>query len=98
MGMTEPHAKGALMINLLGYASADSAEGHAGYQRQREALQAMDGATLHWYGKVPRYGRKLGHVTFLLDAEGHEQRAEECARRLDEVRAVWPWPEGQESP
>ena len=98
MGMTEPHAKGALMINLLGYASAESAEGHAGYQRQREALQAMDGATLHWYGKVPRYGRKLGHVTFLLDAEGHEQRAEECARRLDEVRAVWPWPQGQESP
>ena len=93
MGLTEPHAKGALMVNLLGYASAESAEAQAGYQQQREALEAMDGATLHWYGKVPRLGRKLGHVTFLLHAEGHEQREAECARRLQDVRAVWPWPE-----
>jgi len=93
MGLTEPHAKGALMVNLLGYASAESAEAQAGYRQQREALEAMDGATLHWYGKDPRLGRKLGHVTFLLHGEGHEQREAECASRLHDVRAVWPWPE-----
>ena len=92
MGLTDPHAKGALMVNLLGYASAESAEAQAGYQQQREALEALEGATLHWYGKAPRLGRKLGHVTFLLHADGHGQRQEECARRLDEVRSVWPWP------
>jgi 5-(carboxyamino)imidazole ribonucleotide synthase len=91
MGLTEPHAKGALMVNLLGYASAESAEAQAGYQHQRQALEALEGASLHWYGKAPKPGRKLGHVTFLLHAEGHEQRQEECARRLDEVRSVWPW-------
>jgi phosphoribosylaminoimidazole carboxylase (NCAIR synthetase) len=85
--------KGALMVNLLGYASAESAEAQAGHRLQREALEAMEGATLHWYGKAARLGRKLGHVTFLLDAEAPEQREVECARRLDEVRAVWPWPE-----
>jgi 5-(carboxyamino)imidazole ribonucleotide synthase len=98
MGLTEPHAKGALMVNLLGYASSDSAEAQAGYQQQREALEAMDGATLHWYGKAPRLGRKLGHVTFLLHGEGQEQREEECARRLHDVRAVWPWPTDAEKP
>ena len=93
MGLTEAHVKGALMVNLLGYASAESAEAQAGHRLQREALEAMEGATLHWYGKAARLGRKLGHVTFLLDAEASEQREVECARRLDEVRAVWPWPE-----
>ena len=92
MGLTEPHAKGALMVNLLGYASNECAEAQADYQQQRQALEAMDGATLHWYGKAPRLGRKLGHITFLLHAEDHEQREAECTRHLQEVRAVWPWP------
>jgi 5-(carboxyamino)imidazole ribonucleotide synthase len=92
MGLTDPHAKGALMVNLLGYASAESAEAQAGYQQQRQALEALEGASLHWYGKTSRLGRKLGHVTFLLHADNCEQRQEECARRLDEVRSVWPWP------
>lgn len=93
MGLTDPHVKGALMVNLLGYASSENAEAQAGHLRQREALQAMEGATLHWYGKGPRLGRKLGHVTFLLQADTPEQRDEECTRRLEAVRAVWPWPE-----
>lgn len=97
MGLTEPHVKGALMVNLLGYAANESAEVQADYQQQRQALEAMDGATLHWYGKAPRLGRKLGHVTFLLHAEGHEQREAECAKHLQEVREVWPWPRARGS-
>lgn len=93
MGLTDPHVKGALMVNLLGYASSENAEAQAGHLRQREALEAMEGATLHWYGKGSRLGRKLGHITFLLQADTPEQRDEECTRRLEEVRAVWPWPE-----
>lgn len=93
MGLTEPHVKGALMVNLLGYAPSGSAEAQADHLRQRESLEAMEGATLHWYGKGARLGRKLGHVTVLLQADTPEQREEECARRLEEVRAVWPWPE-----
>ncbi|MFM9072463.1 MAG: 5-(carboxyamino)imidazole ribonucleotide synthase [Cyanobium sp.] len=92
MGLTDPQVTGALMVNLLGYASAESPEARADYREQRKALEAMEGATLHWYGKAPRVGRKLGHVTLVLKAEGREQRAQECGRRLAEVRAVWPWP------
>ncbi|MEB3318620.1 MAG: 5-(carboxyamino)imidazole ribonucleotide synthase [Cyanobacteriota bacterium] len=93
LGSTEPTVKGALMINLLGYEPADGADAQLAHRPQRQALEAMGGAHLHWYGKRPRLGRKLGHVTFVLEAEGPQEREEECARRLGEVRAVWPWPQ-----
>jgi 5-(carboxyamino)imidazole ribonucleotide synthase len=43
----------------------------------REAVLAIPGAHLHLYGKAPRPGRKLGHVTL---------RAESAAE-LDRLRA-----------
>jgi len=92
MGSTEPRVKGALMVNLLGFGAAESAEAKADYQAQRAALEAMEGAQLHWYGKFPRLGRKLGHVTFVLQADGADHRQEEGAARLANVRALWPWP------
>jgi 5-(carboxyamino)imidazole ribonucleotide synthase len=91
MGQTDPNVQGALMVNLLGYGSPASPDARADYQSQRAALEALEGAQLYWYGKQPRQGRKLGHVTFVLQAEGPKQRAEECARRLKQVRAIWPW-------
>ncbi len=93
LGSTEPTVKGALMINLLGYEPADGADAQLAHRPQRQALEAIRGAHLHWYGKRPRMGRKLGHVTFVLEAEGPQEREEERARRLREVRAVWPWPQ-----
>lgn len=93
LGPTEPVVKGALMVNLLGYEPADGAEAKKAHQRQRQALAALKGAQLHWYGKRPRPGRKLGHVTFVLEADGPQEREEERLRRLAEVRALWPWPE-----
>ena len=92
MGLTEPRVNGALMVNLLGFGAAESAEAKADYQAQRAALEAMEGAQLHWYGKFPRLGRKLGHVTFVLQADGADHRQEEGAARLANVRALWPWP------
>lgn len=92
MGLTEPSVNGALMVNLLGFASADSPAALSGYHNQRQALAALEGAQLHWYGKAPTLGRKLGHLTLLLQADGEKAREEERARRLAEVRAIWPWP------
>jgi 5-(carboxyamino)imidazole ribonucleotide synthase len=96
LGSTEPIVKGALMINLLGYETADGPAARMDHQPQRQALAAMKGAHVHWYGKRPQLGRKLGHVTFVLEAEGPREREEECARLLREVRAVWPWPKSAE--
>jgi 5-(carboxyamino)imidazole ribonucleotide synthase len=45
-------------------------------------LLALDGAHVHVYGKEPRAGRKLGHVTVTAPS------AAEAARRLELVNAV----------
>jgi len=50
------------MINLIGRLPA------------RESVLAFPGAHLHLYGKAPRPGRKLGHVTLLAD--NHDRLAE----------------------
>ncbi len=48
---------------------------------------------MHWYekgGSSP--GRKLGHVTLLLQGATADERAVEAAQRLAEVRSLWPLP------
>ena len=49
------------MVNLIGGAPAV------------EELLALPGAHLHLYGKEPRRGRKIGHVT-LVDADERASR------------------------
>ena len=93
MGSTDAKVNGALMINLLGYEGPEAPDAKADHLPQRKALEAMRGARLHWYGKRPRKGRKLGHLTFVLDAKDRQVRGEERARLLSAVRAVWPWAE-----
>ncbi|BFM40915.1 5-(carboxyamino)imidazole ribonucleotide synthase [Synechocystis sp. LKSZ1] len=53
----------AVMVNLLGYETAQN-----DYLPQRQALAALPHTIVHWYGKSDaRPGRKLGHVTVLVD-------------------------------
>ena len=56
LGPTEARAP-SVMVNLIG--SAPPAE----------ALLALPGAHLHLYGKAPRAGRKVGHVTLVAPDE-----------------------------
>ncbi|MEH2407705.1 5-(carboxyamino)imidazole ribonucleotide synthase [Nostoc sp.] len=59
---------GAVMVNLLGYENS-----HSDYQSQRQQIAEIHQAHLHWYGKTEsRPGRKLGHVTVLLDNQNIE--------------------------
>jgi 5-(carboxyamino)imidazole ribonucleotide synthase len=51
----------------------------------RDAVLAVPGAHLHDYGKTPRTGRKVGHVTVCADDAGALEPA--LARVLDLVRA-----------
>lgn len=88
LGSTALKIPGALMVNLLGYESSDRS-----YEAEREALAALPGGTLHWYGKGgSSVGRKLGHLTLALEASDPRGRAAEAARRLKQVRALWPLP------
>ncbi len=93
MGLIEPRWRGALMVNLLGFRP-----GEDGYEEERQALAALPGAQLHWYGKHgPSEGRKLGHLTLELQAEAAEERHSERERRLAEVRSIWPLSAGEEA-
>jgi 5-(carboxyamino)imidazole ribonucleotide synthase len=86
MGLTEPELPGALMVNLLGFEHSQS-----DYLEQRQSLSGLPAATVHWYGKQGSSpGRKLGHVTLVLDAELAEQRQHLAMERLEQVRRIWP--------
>jgi 5-(carboxyamino)imidazole ribonucleotide synthase len=59
LGSTE--SRRSMMVNLIGSAPA-----------ARDLLR-VDGAHLHLYGKAPRRGRKLGHVTLVEPSETSER-------------------------
>jgi 5-(carboxyamino)imidazole ribonucleotide synthase len=96
MGLPDPVVPGALMVNLLG----PEPPLDPGDEAQRlEALRALPGAHLHWYGKRPSAaGRKLGHLTLVLEAASHAERQLEKERRLEEVRRIWPLPSPPQTP
>jgi 5-(carboxyamino)imidazole ribonucleotide synthase len=62
LGSTEPIAKHAVMVNLLGVDDQNDFVRAYG-----EALAAHPAAKVHTYGKGPRAGRKMGHVTVVSD-------------------------------
>ena len=69
LGATEALAP-SVMINLIGGAPAP------------EALLRLPGAHLHLYGKEPRRGRKIGHVTLVGATEdGSPRRSPSSTRR-----------------
>jgi 5-(carboxyamino)imidazole ribonucleotide synthase len=71
---------GAVMVNLLGYENTES-----DHFTQRQQIAAIPNAHIHWYGKTQsRIGRKLGHVTILLDRDNRSQ-AEALAQQVESI-------------
>lgn len=62
LGSTEPTAKHAVMVNLLGVDDQNDFVRAYG-----DALAAHPAAKVHTYGKGPRAGRKMGHITVVSD-------------------------------
>ncbi|MGB5136357.1 MAG: 5-(carboxyamino)imidazole ribonucleotide synthase [Prochlorococcaceae cyanobacterium] len=92
MGPVELRVPGALMVNLLGFEHSE-AGGDDAYRAERHALAALPGATVHWYGKRGSSpGRKLGHVTLLLDGQHPAEVQAQARQRLEAVRSIWPLP------
>ena len=90
-------APGALMVNLLGFEQRSGEDPGSAYEPQRQALAALPDAHLHWYGKAgASVGRKLGHITLLLQQHDPAARREEAMQRLEQVRQIWPLPPGPE--
>ncbi|MBT2503070.1 5-(carboxyamino)imidazole ribonucleotide synthase [Curtobacterium sp. ISL-83] len=62
LGATGAHAPAAVMVNVLGGPADGDLAG-----RYPDALAAFPEAKFHFYGKAPRPGRKVGHVTVIGD-------------------------------
>jgi 5-(carboxyamino)imidazole ribonucleotide synthase len=77
LGATTLRAPAVATVNVVGRGDADPAD-------SLPAALAVPGAHVHLYGKRPRDGRKLGHVTALgPDAATAQGVAQEAAARLE---------------
>ncbi|MEA5515018.1 5-(carboxyamino)imidazole ribonucleotide synthase [Nodularia sp. UHCC 0506] len=81
LGNPALHCAIAVMVNLLGYEISSSS-----YQHQRQKLAEIPQAFVHWYGKSEsRPGRKLGHVTVLLE---HQNR-DAISTIAQTIESIW---------
>ena len=85
--MPEMLVNGALMANLLGLQS-----NHPTSLTQRlDDLRSIPGLNVHWYEKEEeKKGRKLGHVTYLLNNKDALSRKKEALDVLQTIRSIWP--------
>jgi 5-(carboxyamino)imidazole ribonucleotide synthase len=74
----------AVMVNLLGYEVTES-----DYAQQRARLADLPSTCVHWYQKQEaRPGRKLGHVTVLLDSDRH-CLSKQVTEVIEQINAIW---------
>lgn len=79
-------ASGAMMVNLLGFNDeADTLD------NRLNQLKKIPRLTIHWYNKNKNTpGRKLGHVTLLLESADKHLRRKEALAALTLIRSIWP--------
>ena len=79
LGSPAMNSAGAVMVNLLGYEHT-----HSDYQAKRQQLAAIPKSHVYWYEKAESHpGRKLGHVTVLLD------EAQDGMEIASAIEAIW---------
>ena len=85
--MPEMLVNGALMANLLGLQSNYPTS----LTQRLDNLRGIPGLNVHWYEKEEeKKGRKLGHVTYLLDNKDALSRKKEALDVLQTIRSIWP--------
>ena len=78
---------GALMANLLGLQSNYPRS----LTKRLDDLSSIPGLNVHWYEKEEeKKGRKLGHVTYLLNNKDALSRKKEALDVLQTIRSIWP--------
>ncbi len=87
--MPEMLVNGALMANLLGLQSNYPTS----ITQRLDNLRGIPGLNVHWYEKEEeKKGRKLGHVTYLLNHKDALSRKKEALDVLQTIRSIWPTP------
>ncbi len=85
--MPEMLVNGALMANLLGLQSNYPTS----LSQRLDNLRGIPGLNVHWYEKEEeKKGRKLGHVTYLLNNKDALSRKKEALDVLHTIRSIWP--------
>ena len=85
--MPEMLVDGALMANLLGLQS----DYPISLTQRLDDLRSVPGLNVHWYEKEEETrGRKLGHVTYLLNNKDVISRKKEALDVLKTIRSIWP--------
>ena len=85
--MPEMLVNGALMANLLGLQSNYPTS----LTKRLDDLRCIPGLNVHWYEKEEeKKGRKLGHVTYLLNNKDALSRKKEALDVLQTIRSIWP--------
>ena len=75
----------AVMVNLLGYENADG-----DYAQKRAKLAEIPQTFVHWYNKTEsRIGRKLGHVTVLIDDLANKNQSEHLLSIIQKIESIW---------
>ena len=83
------NCEGAIMINLLGLKH----DFPTSIESRIKRLSKINGSNLDFYGKSQETpGRKMAHITFLLNGKTHLERYEESQEILTKVRDIWPSP------
>ncbi len=77
----------AMMVNLLGFESAEFDAPEGGYGDRLSQIRALPHTQVHWYGKLAsRPGRKLAHVTlWTLDSE----EIQDLENRAKQIEKIW---------
>ncbi len=83
------NCEGAIMINLLGLKKNFPIS----METRIKMLSEIEGSNIHCYGKSREIlGRKMAHITFLLNGKTHSERYDEAQILLTMVRDIWPSP------
>lgn len=80
LGDTSSKSAGAIMVNLLGFEESESE-----YLEKRDRILTIPNSFVHWYGKTSHPGRKLGHVTVILNQEELIQ----AKSIVEQIESIW---------
>ncbi|MBD2057250.1 5-(carboxyamino)imidazole ribonucleotide synthase [Oculatella sp. FACHB-28] len=85
LGNPDLRTEAAVMVNLLGYEHSQSE-----YLEKRQQLSQIPQAQVHWYGKTEsRPGRKLGHVTVLMDISDAAKQRSQATEIAQTIESIW---------
>ncbi|MDF5732974.1 MAG: 5-(carboxyamino)imidazole ribonucleotide synthase [Rhizonema sp. PD38] len=93
LGSPALHCAGAVMVNILGYENSQNISIpqsgdiiHEDYSKKLSLIKQITQAHVHWYGKnESRPGRKLGHITVLLDSTS----AKKASAITHTIESIW---------